>query len=279
MQKVKDMKTHYQFGLFLLAVSLATWVAPVSSNVKVYTFSIVPQQSARKTAKTWGPLLKYITQKTGVKLQLRTNKTIPEFEAKLKTENYDFSYMNPYHYTHFHDLANYNAVAKAKDKKIKGIMVVGKNSSIRSLADLDGQELAFPSPAAFAASILPRAYMKQQGIKFTPKYVLSHDSVYRNVAKNRFASGGGVVRTFKNLDNKVSSDLRILWKTKGYTPHAIAAHSRVPDGVISKVLEALKNLHDSDKGKKLLKSIKLKGFVEAKNSDWDDVRELNIDKL
>ena len=41
----------------------------------------------------------------------------------------------------------YQAVARARDKRIRGIIVVPKDSPIESLAELDGKELAFPAPA------------------------------------------------------------------------------------------------------------------------------------
>ncbi len=245
----------------------------------VYSFSVVPQQSAKKTIETWGALIEYISEKSGVKLRIQTDKDIPQFEQHLKQESYDFSYMNPYHYTVFHDTSGYNAIVKAKNKKIKGIVVVRRDSPIKSLKELNGKELAFPSETAFAASILPRAFMSQQGIIITPKYVASHDAVYKNIENKGVVAGGGVKRTYKVLDKAFSSKLRILWTTKAYTPHAIAVHKRVPADVVARVKLALKTLQATPSGRQLLKSIKLKGFVSANNSDWDDVRALNIGKM
>ncbi len=246
---------------------------------KSYSFAIVPQQSAKKTNLIWGPILKHITRQTGIKLELKTSKTIPEFEKELEVGWHDFSYMNPFHYTVFHDIANYNAIAKAKDKKIKGIIVVRKDSPVKSLKDLSGSELAFPSPSAFAATILTRAYLKQQKIFIRPAYVLSHDLVYRAIASKKYAAGGGVIRTMKNADKNVSNMLRVLWTTKDFTPHAIAVHERVPKEVVERVKKSLEELHTTEEGVKLLHAIKLKGFVNAKNSDWDDVRSLKINRL
>lgn len=246
---------------------------------KSYSFAIVPQQSAKKTNLTWGPILKHITKQTGIKLELKTSKTIPEFEKELEVGWHDFSYMNPFHYTVFHDIANYNAIAKAKDKRIKGIIVVRKDSSVKSLKDLSGSELAFPSPSAFAATILTRAYLKQQKIFIRPAYVLSHDLVYRAIASKKYTAGGGIMRTMKNTDKNVSNMLRVLWTTKNFTPHAIAVHERVPKEVVERVKKSLEELHTTEEGMKLLYAIKLKGFVNAKNSDWDDVRSLKINRL
>ena len=84
--------------------------------------------------------------------------------------------------------------------------------------------MAFPAPTAFAATILTQADLAANQVSFTPSYVSSHDSVYRSVAKGIYPAGGGVVRTFNNVAEEVRKQLRILWITKGYTPHAIAIH-------------------------------------------------------
>jgi len=198
---------------FFIFVSILWFSSSALSEDTIYKFSIVPQQSASKTARTWGPVLKYLTEETGYAFKLKTAKNIPTFEERLLNADADFSYMNPYHYTIFHEKAEYQALAKAKDKRIKGIIVVHKDSNITSIEDLKNKDLAFPSPAAFAASILPRGYLKQQNISMTPYYVSSHDSVYKNVAKNRYVAGGGVMRTFKNTRKKIRDQLKILWTT------------------------------------------------------------------
>lgn len=263
-------------GLFISAVFALNITA---LQAETLTFGIVPQQSAKKLAKLWTPICNYLSEKTGEKIQFSTAKDIPTFEKRLLQGQYDIAYMNPYHYTVFHQKPGYQAMARQKDKKIKGIIVVKKDSPLKSLDELDGKNLAFPSPAAFAASVLPRAKMKADGININPKYVSSHDSVYLNVSKSLFPAGGGVVRTFNNTTPKVREDLRILWTTPGYTPHAIASRPGLNKDIIEKVNKALIGMNTDPKGQALLKSIKFKGLQLSKNSDWDDVRSLNITLL
>ncbi len=40
--------------------------------------------------------------------------------------------------------------------------MVRKDSTIKELSELSGEKLAFPSPAAFAASVIPRAVLEQK---------------------------------------------------------------------------------------------------------------------
>ena len=245
-----------------------------------YSFGVVPQQSAKKLAKLWTPIFKHINKKTGIKLQFKTAKNIPEFEQRLAAGEYDFSYMNPYHFTVFNRAPGYKAVSVRKEQPIKGIIVVKKGSDITSIEQLANKKLAFPSPAAFAASVLPRAMLKNSDVPFSSKYVSSHDSVYLNVAKGLFVADGGVMRTLNNTSPKVREQLTVLWKSPGYTPHAIAAHPRINDEVFSQIQAALVSMSKDEQASKLLKKLKIKkGLIIAENQHWDDVRGLGIDLL
>jgi phosphonate transport system substrate-binding protein len=240
------------------------------------TFAIVPQQSASKLARTWAPILEYLERETGLNLEFRTAPDIPEFETRIAAGEDDFAYMNPLHYTVFSETPGYRAFAKARDKRIKGILVVRKDSPISSPRDLDGATLAFPAPGAFAASVLTRAYLAGEGIGFTPQYVSSHDSVYRTVAKGLYPAGGGVQRTFNSMEADIRDQLRVLWTTRGYTPHAFAAHPRVPPETVERLAQAMVRMEQHEAGRALLKSLSVRGFETAEDSDWDDVRSLGI---
>lgn len=263
--------------LQLNAVALA--MDTRDTKIKTLTFGIVPQQSASKLARLWTPIFKMIGKEAGVLIRFRTAPDIPLFEKRLAEGEYDIAYMNPYHYTVFSKKPGYIAFAKALDKKIKGILVVRKDSPITDLHQLADKSIAFPAPAAFAASVLPRTYLAESAIPITPKYVSSHDSVYRNVAKGIYPAGGGVMRTFRNVTAEIREQLKILWTTKAYTPHAFAAHPRLDSQLIKKLQHAMLSMSQSESGRKLLKSIKIKGITSADDKDWDDVRNLKINLI
>jgi len=262
----------------LFAITLI-FSSSVLGTEQILTYGVVPQQSASKLARLWTPILDHISERSGLKIHFRTARDIPTFEKRLAAGEYDLAYMNPYHYTVFHEAPGYQAMAKARDKRIKGIMVVRKESKITDLTEVNDSTLAFPAPAAFAASILTRSHLTGLGVRYQPKYVSSHDSVYRAVAKGIYPAGGGVKRTFKNVEPEIREQLRILWTTQGYTPHAIAAHPRVRSGDFIEIQQALVAMEQDAEGKTLLESIKIKGFETAADSDWNDVRRLNIHLL
>lgn len=245
----------------------------------VLSFGVVPQQAASRLAKLWVPVLSYLSDRTGASIEFHTAPDIPEFESRVAKGEYDLVYMNPYHYTVFHENAGYEAFARQKDHHIVGILVVPNDSPIQDITELAGQTLAFPAPAAFAASVLPRASLRAQGVTFTAKFVASHDSVYQSVAQGLYPAGGGIESTLSNTNPDVRAKLRVLWRTPAYTPHAFAVHPRVSAELRERVAEAMYAMANDREGRARLAAINFAGIVPARDGDWDGVRALNIDAL
>jgi len=187
--------------------------------------------------------------------------------------------MNPYHYTEFSKKPGYRAFAKAKNKSIRGIIVVRKDSKINQLSDFDQQTMAFPAPAAFAASVLPRAQFALENIEVTPKYVSSHDSVYLSVARGIYSGGGGVKRTLATVSPEIRDQLKVLWTTEPFTSHPLAAHPRLGKEKVDLLTKAMLDMENSEKGRMLLKQLAWKGVEAADDKRWDDVRGLGLELL
>ena len=260
-------------------VALLVVQVQAQETPKALTLGIVPQQSASRLAEEWGPLLTELSRRSGVPLVFRTAPSIPVFEERLSKGAYDLAYMNPYHYVVFHKAAGYQAFAKEQDRRLKGILVVRKNSTYQRPADLAGKTVVFPAPAAFAASILPQAEFGRLKIAIDAKFVASHDSVYRAVASGLQEAGGGIQRTLEASPPEVRDALRVLTETPAYTPHAFAAHPSVPTATVAKVLAAMVSLAGDETGQHLLLPLAFKGLVGAQDKEWNDIRALDIDLL
>jgi len=265
---------HIVAGAVFILTSLA-WLTPASAE-QTLTFGVVPQQSASRLAKIWVPAFDYLGEKSGTRIRFATAKDIPTFEACLAQGAYDLAYMNPYHYTTFHQLAGYQAFARQTKKQLRGLIVVRADSDYERLEQLDDQAIAFPSPAAFGASVIPRAEMKSREMAIRPAYVRSHDSVYRAVIAGLFPAGGGVLRTFNNVPEAERSKLRVLYRTDAYTPHAFAAHPRIEQAVVDRLVDIMVAITSDRPG--LLKALGMSGIQPAGDKDWDDVRSLNLNR-
>ncbi len=264
MRNYANLYHSLRFLAAILLAAISLWHAQASAAAdreRVLTFGVVPQQAASTLLRSWGPVLRHLQDKTGYRFVFRTAPDIPTFEDRLAVGEYDFAYMNPYHFTVFNEgELGYQAVARAANKRIQGILVVRKDSPIQALSELNGAQLAFPAPAAFAASVIPRASLEAGGIRFQSRYVSSHDSVYQAVAKGLFPAGGGVLRTFNATAPDVREQLRVLWTTPAYTPHAIAAKASLEPEVVARVRQVLVALAEDENAATLLSRLKIRGF-------------------
>ncbi len=237
-------------------------------------FGIVPQQTPAKLFRDWQPITAYISTQLGTQVMFVTAPTISEFETRCAQGKYDIAYMNPFHYVRFAKKPGYRVIANQSNKKLKGIFVVKSDTKIKSLADVDGKTIYFPSPNAFAASLLTQSLLRQRGIKYTPHFVGTHDIVYRNISLNMAPVGGGIVRTFNTQPEPLRKKLRILETTKGYTPHAFAVHPRVPDETVKKIQAILINLPAH-----LRAPLHFNPLQSADDKAYNDIRELNLQDL
>ena len=259
------------FLLILLVVVGQSW-----GQGQPYRFGVSPQKSATQLAAAWSPFLKYLSEHSGVPLIFSTAPDSASFSSRLKAGEFDFCFVNPQQYLILHDSPGYEAFAREKDRLLQGLLLTHKDSGVHSLEELDGKELAFPSPTSFAASVLPQAELRKANINFTPRYVGSHASVYLNVAKQLVVAGGGITRSLELAPPEVRGELKILLKTAGYTPHAIASHPRIDEQTRSKLRAAISKLENDPGSAHILQSIGFKGIQPAQDSDWDGLRELAL---
>ena len=68
--------------------------------------------------------------------------------------------------------------------------------------------------------------------------------------------------------------MRIIYRTKKYTPHAFAASANLDAEKVQAILRGMVKIAQT--APELLEPIKMKGFEAAADRDWDDVRELEL---
>lgn len=267
-----------RYVAILIAAVLLCSVQPARSEAPPggYSFGIGPTHSATELAKRWTPIMQYLTEKSGVPLQLKTAKDIPTFQQQMRDGIYDFAHINPYHYLLYRKSSGYTAFAREKDGKLVGVLVVKKDGPIQDVSQLNGKTIAFPAANALAATWLPMHMLRGKNITVTPQYVNSMDSVYRSVAKGLYPAGGGEMRTLGAIDPEVKNQLHILWASEALPPFAFAAHPRVPKEVVAKVQKAMDQMHTNPQGLALLKANNFKSIEPAEDADYDAVRKMNI---
>jgi phosphonate transport system substrate-binding protein len=266
-------------ALILLIFFITAAFKKSLAQERVFTIGVVPQFTPVEIYERWGPLVKELENRTGLKFELKTYKSIPEFEKAFLKGELDFVFMNPYHQVMAYKAQKYIPLVRDKTPLI-GILVVRRDSPVKEVKDLDGKVIAFPAPNAFAASLYMRALLAEKfKIRFIPEYVKTHDNVYRQVILSKAQAGGGVNNTFLRQPEEVKRELRILYETPSAAPHPLSVHPRVPKEVRDKVKEAILDMANEPSMKALLDRVQMPNPVPADYArDYKPLEKLNLEK-
>ncbi len=263
----------------LMAVLLAGTFPVFAWAGQTYVVAVVPQFTPVDIGRRWTPLLKRLESMLGVSFQLRVFDKNSAFEADFLRGGPDFLYLNPYHMVMAARAQGYAPLVR-RSEPLTGILVVDREGPVRTLADLRGSKVAFPSPNAFGASLYMRALLSEkEKIRITPIYVGTHQNVYRHVILGEEVAGGGIEMTLAREPLAVRSRLRVLYKTPESPSHPLAAHPRVPREIREKLTQALVALEEDAVGKALLADVELGGAVVADYArDYQPLEKLQLER-
>lgn len=243
-------------------------------QAETLVFGVVPQQSPLKLLKVWQPFAAYLEQQTGIQVVLKTEHSIPAFEEVLYAGGYDVAYMNPYHYVVANAKQGYRAAARA-DKNIVGILVGHVGVPVEDFSSLRGKTFLFPAPYAFAATLLTKyELLKFFGLNVdeacTVRYVNSHDSVYKGIARGVGDIGGGIERTYNNLsDLRSKAQLTVLYRTRAYPSHPFALKPTLSDKTRRKIVDAILSMPVE-----ILAAMSMKRIIPVDDAAYDTVRDI-----
>ena len=255
-------------------------VGAVAQEKKVYILAVVPQFTPSEVHRTWTPIVEKLSRATGRQFEIKIYTSIPKFEAAFLDGEIDLAFMNPYHAVMAKRAQGYIPLLRDDTNPLTGILLVQRDSPIKSIKELNGKALAFPAPNAFGASLYMRALLaEQEKISITPHYLKTHSNVYRHVIVGEAVAGGGVNNTLKREPPEVQAQLRVLFETPGVPSHPLAAHPRMPEGLRQAVTNTLLDMVNDPAGQKLLVEIQLPKPVKADYArDYQPLEKLKLEK-
>jgi phosphonate transport system substrate-binding protein len=257
----------------LLVLGTQSW-----SQNQPYSFGVIIWRSPTLTAQFWNPILRHVSERSGVPLQLKVANTGTEHTAMVGHGALDFLYSN-HNFIKENEASGYRVFARSKDDVGTGEIVVLKDSPVRSLPDLEGQEVVFPHAAAFYGYHLPMDALLRKGVQVKGHFAGTQEGAMTQLKAGRVAAAGvnaEVMRAFAQRENVA---YRVLWSSEKYLSLALSALPSVPAEKVKAVREAFLQMADDPEGAKVLTAssdVLKQGaplrFVPAKNADFDNMR-------
>jgi phosphonate transport system substrate-binding protein len=242
------------------------------------TFNVLNQRSIALTAQYWNPILIHVSKKSGVQLELRLAKTVQEGNALAEQGAYDFLFTNHF-FTPDRDRLGFHVIARPAGRPIRGQIVVPNDSPIKSLHELDGKEVAFPTPDAFAAYQLPMDALLKAKLNVKPVFTSNQEASFAQLKVGTVAAAAVNDVILERYARREGFEYRLLWNSEAFNDLCIMASPKVPKEKVAAVRDAFVNMMSDPEGRKVLEAgaelLKIKdklGFVAADNRDYENYR-------
>lgn len=235
----------------LALLALLLWVSLPVHPAETYSFGVLPQRSAVLTAEYWNPILGYVERRSGVSLSLKVGRAAPEFNEATEDGHYDFVYTNTIFQPKMAQ-ANYQVILRPLEEAITGQIVTLEDTPIKNLKELAGREVGFPSQAAFVGYAVPMDHLLRQGIAVTPVFGGNQEGIMGQLKARRVAAAGVNSQVMKAFAQREHLRYRVLWESEPFLNLPIAAHPRVPQGVVHAVTVALDAMDQDAEGRRIL---------------------------
>jgi len=263
----------------LSLLALAAFGAPGWSQNQPLSFGVIIWRSPVLTARFWNPILRYVSDKSGVPLQLKVANTGPEHTAMVRRGEYHFLYSN-HNFIKENEESGYRVFARSKDDIGTGEIVVLKDSPIHSLTELEGKEVVFPHIAAFYGYHLPMDGLLRKGIQVTPLFAGNQEGAMGQLKAGRVIAAGVNAEVMRAFAQREHLAYRTLWSSEKYVSLALSALPSVPAETVKAVRDAFIKMADDPEGAKVLMASKevLQAqaplrFIAAKDSEFDNIRK------
>lgn len=257
---------------------------PSVTATRTVTFAVHPLHSPQHLAVLYQPLVDQLQRRLpDLQFRLEASSSYPAYEQKLRERRVALTLPNPYQ-TIVAERHGYRVIAKvADDDDFRGLILLRKDSPVRSPHDLAGKAVSFPAPTALAATLLPQRWLHDQGVSMQSieaRYVGTQESSILNVALGKTAAGATwpqAWRTFTAQQPELAAQLVVKWKTPALINNSIMVRADVDEETASRLSAALVAMSSDIEGQRVLKQIGLKGFEVADGRAYDRVRDFMRD--
>ena len=267
------------FGVPALAVlMLVVGGTQAWPQARPLSFGVIVWRSPTLTAQFWNPILRYVTERSGVPLQLKVAATGPEHTAMVRRGELQFLYSN-HNFIKENEKSGYRVFARPQGDAQSGEIVVLKDSPIQSVSDLEGKEVVFPHTAAFLGYHLPMDHLMRKGVHVKPIFAGNQEGAMGQLKAGRTVAAGVNAEVMRGFAEREHMAYRVLWSSEKYLNLALSSHPSVPADTVKAVRAALLAMADDPEGAKVLAAgaevVKQPAplvFVPAKDSDFDNMR-------
>ena len=269
-------------ALLTLCAATATALFSPSAHAQddaVYRFSPVNQYGINLTAAYWNPVIAWVSEKSGVKLQLKIGRTSADTTAYVLAQEVEFVFSN-HLFSPEREQLGWKVLARRQTPPVYSQIIVPADSPVKDLAQLQGKEVAFPGPEALVAYKMPSAQLVARKVDVKTVFGGNMDGALAQMFSGKAAAAGANSQLVEGYAKREDKQYRVLWASQPLHDLALMSASKVPEKTAKAVAEAFTSMHKDPKGREVLhqasQQVGLTGdafFVPSNGSEYSAYRD------
>jgi phosphonate transport system substrate-binding protein len=271
-----------RFALHALLASATFTLSAPSFAQQTFKITAIPDESPTELARKAAPLVKYLEQKLGVKVEFTP---VADYAAAVETlanKQVDMAWFGGFTFVQANVRSGGKAVPlvqRAEDEKFKSVFITSQ-PGINSLADLKDKTLSFGSASSTSGHLMPRNFMLEAKVdpdKDLKRIAFSgaHDATIAAVAAGKVDAGALNISVWDKFvaDKKVdTSKVRVFYTTPAYYDYNWTVHADMPQAMKDKITRAFLDLNsNTPEGKEILDLQRASKFVPTQAANYKGI--------
>ena len=254
----------------------------LSQAQQTLRMTAIPDESPTELARKAMPLVKYLEQKLGMKVEFTPVSDYAASVEALANKQVDLAWFGGFTFVQANVRSGGKAVPlvqREEDTKFRSVFIT-TDPAIKTLADLKGKTLSFGSASSTSGHLMPRNYLLEAKIdpdKDLKRIAFSgaHDATIAAVAAGKVDVGALNISVWEKFvtDKKVDTDkVRVLYTTPPYFDYNWTVHADMPAALKEKLAKAFLDLNsNTPEGKEILDLQRATRFVPTKAENYKGI--------
>jgi phosphonate transport system substrate-binding protein len=250
-----------------------------AEEAPTYRFSPVNQWDINKTAAYWNPIINYVSEKSGVKLELKIGRTSADTTSYVLAQEVEFVFTN-HLFSPDREKLGWKVFGRRQMPALHGQIAVPADSPITRLEQLKGEEVAFAGPEAFVGYKVTYGHLLSKGIDVKVVFGGNQNAAFAQMFAGKVKAVGSNSQLIEGYASRENKAFRVLWSSDAYHDLALMASGRVPEKDLKAVASAFQGMHMDPRGKAILHQASLSAglgedayFLPASAADYASYRK------
>lgn len=248
----------------------------------VFKVTAIPDESPTELARKAVPLVKYLEQKLGMKVEFTPVSDYAAAVEALANKQVDMAWYGGFTFVQANIRSGGKAVPlvqREEDEKFRSVFI-SSDPAIKSLADLKGKTVSFGSQSSTSGHLMPRSFLLQANIDPDKDfkrvaYSGAHDATIAAVAAGKVDAGALNISVWEKFvaDKKVdTSKVKVIYTTPPYFDYNWTVHADMPAAQREKLTKAFLDLNKSTpEGKEILELQRATKFIPTKADNYKGI--------